>query len=80
MMYDDDIMRTIIDLPDAQANALADWCKAEKVSKAEAVRRALASMLANQQHAGREKAFGAWGRKNLNARTFVENLREEWER
>ncbi len=79
-MHDDVIMRTIIDLPDAQAQALAEWCKAEKISKAEAVRRALAGMLANQQQAGREIAFGAWQKKNLNARTFVENLREEWDR
>jgi hypothetical protein len=80
MMYDNVIMRTIIDLPDVQAKALADWCKVEKISKAEAVRRALASMLAGQQQAGREKAFGAWRGKNLDVRNFVENLREEWER
>ncbi|MEO5915423.1 MAG: ribbon-helix-helix protein, CopG family [Luteolibacter sp.] len=73
-------MRTIIDLPDEQAKALTEWCKVEKISKAEAVRRALASMLANQQQSGREKAFGAWQKKRLDSRTFVENLREEWER
>lgn len=80
MIYDAVIMRTIIDLPDEQAKALADWCRKEKISKAEAVRRALAGMLSNQQQAGREKAFGAWGKKDLDSRTFVENLRQEWER
>jgi hypothetical protein len=79
MMYDDDIMRTIIDLPDDQVNALAELCRIQRISRAEAVRRALASMLANQQILGREKAFGAWQKKNIDSQKFVQNLREEWE-
>ena len=38
-------MRTIIDLEDAQVNRLDAWAKAEKVSRAEAVRRAVNLML-----------------------------------
>lgn len=72
-------MRTIVDLPDEQLNALAELCKAQRISRAEAVRRALANMLAHQQIAGRESAFGAWAKKKLDSRKFVEQLRREWD-
>ena len=79
MMYDAVIMRTIIDLPDEQVKALAAWCDAEKISRAEAVRRALAEMLASRQAMDRDKAFGAWRTKEIDAPQFVRKLREEWE-
>lgn len=78
-LYDDGIMRTIIDLPDEQVSALAQWCDEQKISRAEAIRRALATMLANRQQAGREAAFGAWKRDNIDSRSIVEKLREEWD-
>jgi len=80
VIHDAVIMRTIIDLPEEQVRALTEWCKVEKISKAEAVRRAVAGLLANQQQSGREKAFGAWRKKDLDSRSWVENLRQEWER
>jgi len=64
MMYDDGIMRTIIDLPDDQVKALAELCKSQSISRAEAVRKA---------------AFGAWQGKKMDSRKFVASLREEWE-
>jgi len=79
MMYDDGIMRTIIDLPDDQVKALAELCKSQSISRAEAVRRAVAEMLACQKTAGREAAFGAWQGKKMDSRKFVASLREEWE-
>ncbi len=77
-MHDNVIMRTIVDLPDEQVDALKDLCKTQGISRAEAVRRALADMLAKQKVTGREKAFGAWKRKKLDSRAFVQKLRREW--
>jgi len=74
----DVIMRTIIDLPENQVRALADLCESEKISRAEAVRRALAEMLSRKQNKGREQAFGAW-KKRGDSRKIVEALRREWE-
>lgn len=71
-------MRTIIDLPEDQLNALAELCKTQRISRAEAIRRALAEMLAHQHTGGRENAFGAWGRRD--SKKFVEKLRREWQR
>jgi metal-responsive CopG/Arc/MetJ family transcriptional regulator len=78
LIYDDVIMRTIVDLPDDQLGALADLCKAQKISRAEAVRRALSDMLAREHRAGKETAFGTW--KKRNGRKLVERLRHEWDR
>ncbi len=72
-------MRTIIDLPEDQVRELRELCKTERISRAEAVRRALAQMLARKQSAGRESAFGAWKGRKIDSRQFVEKLRREWD-
>ncbi len=77
-MYDAVIMRTIIELPDDQVSALADLCKSENISRAEAIRRALGEMLSRRQAHSRENAFGAWTKRG-DSRAFVEQLRGEWE-
>ncbi len=78
-MNDDDIMRTIIDIPDEEVSALADVCKTQKISRAEAVRRALRQMLAANAKNDRNEAFGAWKRQ-VDSRTYLDNLRGEWDR
>jgi metal-responsive CopG/Arc/MetJ family transcriptional regulator len=76
MMYDDVIMRTIIDLPEEQVRGLAELCKRRKISRAEAVRRALARMLEEEHLAGRESVFGTW--KKRDSRATIDRLRKEW--
>ena len=71
-------MRTIVELPEDQIRALGKLCKAEGISRAEAVRRALGEMLARRGVQGREQAFGAW-RQRGDSLQIVESLRREWE-
>jgi len=78
MIYDNVIMRTIIDLPPRQVAALSRFCKSLGISRAEAIRKALAQFLEGKEE-GREKAFGAWKKSRLNATEFVRGIREEWE-
>jgi predicted transcriptional regulator len=52
-------MRTIIELADAQASRLDAWAKAENVSRAEAVRRAVNQML-ERATAPQGTGFGLW--------------------
>jgi hypothetical protein len=73
------IVRTIVDLPAGQLAALAEWCREEGISRAEAVRRALAVELGRRTAGGRAAAFGAW-RRRLDSRELVPGLRGEWER
>ena len=62
--YDDVIMRTIIELPDDQVEALDVSCVREGVSRAEGVRRAVGQYLLRERVASPEAAFGLWrGRK-----------------
>ena len=79
MMHNAVIMRTIIELPDEQFHALAALCEREKISRAEAIRRALGEMLSRKQYQTREQAFGAWPKK-VDSRTLVEKLRKEWDK
>jgi hypothetical protein len=73
-------MRTIVDLPEEQVRAVALLCEREGISRAEAVRRGLAKLLAESGQGGWEQAFGAWKGKKLKSRDFVKKLRAEWNR
>jgi predicted transcriptional regulator len=53
------IVRTTINLDNAQVNRLDVWAKAEKVSRAEAVRRAVNQML-ERATAPQGTGFGLW--------------------
>jgi len=78
MIYDIVIMRTIVDLPEVQVAELAEFCARQKISRAEAIRRAVNDLLTTQKHSNRASAFGAWAPRG-DSRTVVEALRNEWE-
>lgn len=78
MIYDNVIMRTIIDLPDDQVLSLSRLCETEKISRAEAIRQALREMLDRRQLQNRDQAFGTW-KKRGDSRKLVESLRGEWD-
>jgi len=79
MMHDNVIMRTIIDLPEEQVQELAALCKSQHISRAEAVRRALATMLASEKSQHRETTFGTWKKRPIDSRQLVEKLRQDWD-
>lgn len=79
-IYDDVIMRTIVDLPEEQIQGLERLCRREGISRAEAVRRALAAMLAGERADELAGVFGAWKRRRTgDGRAMVERMRREWE-
>ncbi len=71
-------MRTIVDLPEEQVRGLDLWCKRERISRTEAVRRAIRTALSIQSSSPRRDAFGAWADKKMNSGKYVEALRAEW--
>jgi hypothetical protein len=74
----DDVMRTIIELPDEQLDALSNICAQENISRAEIIRRAVGNYLqANQPGKGRS-AFGLWKKKKVDALKYESKLRAEW--
>ena len=79
------IMRTIVDLPQAQIKALDGYRKKEGISRAEAVRRAVASFLppnlGKRFDFRKDPAFGSSkGFRKEDSVELVRRLREEWER
>jgi Ribbon-helix-helix protein, copG family len=77
MTRDDIIMRTIIDLPQEQIRKLTLFCRREKISRAEAVRRAVDRFLAGSPVSDLRSFFGA-SRTRGNISRHVARLRREW--
>ena len=69
-----------MELPDEQLRGLTALCRREKISRAEAVRRAVAGLLEEQKPGGDglAQAFGLWKGRPINSRQYVEQLRGEW--
>jgi metal-responsive CopG/Arc/MetJ family transcriptional regulator len=71
-------MRTIVELPDEQLQALGDICLQENASRAEIIRRAVGNYI-EQKHFGKGRsAFGLWKKKKVNALKYEAKLRAEW--
>jgi hypothetical protein len=81
-------MRTLIDLPNQQLKELAEICAARKLSRAEAVRQAVAAFI-EQNKPSRESAFGLWKGQTVclpgeseplpeDGLAYQEKLRSEW--
>jgi metal-responsive CopG/Arc/MetJ family transcriptional regulator len=76
-------MRTIIDLPEDQIEALDELCRREQISRAEGVRRAVAQFLPRRDSNWRDHpAVGMWrGRKRrVDSVEYIRRVRKEWER
>lgn len=82
----DDIMRTIIDLPDDQRRELDAYCARKQVSRAEAVRRAVGQLLCDEEKsrqewlAAVEAVRGIWKDRGVDTDTYLAELRSEWDR
>ncbi|GAO36084.1 hypothetical protein SCT_1483 [Sulfuricella sp. T08] len=70
-------MRTLVDIPDRQIKDLTAICEAEKVSRAEVVRRAISDYL-EKKKPGVAEAFGLWKGRKVDGLTYQEQARSEW--
>ena len=70
-------MRTLVDIPDRQIKDLIAICEAEKVSRAEVIRRAISLYLKNKK-LEEVDAFGIWKDKNVDGLIYQEQMRSEW--
>lgn len=73
-------MRTIIDVPRDQLDALDAHCTREDISRAEAIRRAVARYLEEHGAADARRAFGLWRDRPVDGLTYQRALRDEWAR
>ena len=70
-------MRTIVDIPSEQLQQLTELCRREDLSRAEAVRRAIALLL-EKQSGQPDSAFGLWKGRGTDGVTYQRALRDEW--
>ncbi|MFN0148203.1 MAG: ribbon-helix-helix protein, CopG family [Dehalococcoidia bacterium] len=79
-------MRTIIDLPPDQIERLAQLCAKEHISRAEAVRRAVAALIEERDRRQSERkdalraGFGLWKGMGIDTDAYLAEIRSEWER
>jgi hypothetical protein len=70
-------MRTIVEIPDHDIQGLDTLCGREHISRAEAIRRAVAGYLkVNQGDA--DAAFGLWQGRGIDALSYQNDIRDEW--
>ena len=72
------MMRTIVDIPDEQLDSLASICRRYGISRAEAVRRAVASYLNEQADDTEDDAFGMWRKRKIDGVAYQRKQRAEW--
>jgi metal-responsive CopG/Arc/MetJ family transcriptional regulator len=72
-------MRTLVDIPESELEALAAICKAEKLSRAAVIRKAIAAYIAQHRpdDLADDAAFGSWG-PGEDGLAYQERLRSEW--
>lgn len=75
----DDAMRTIIELPDDQLEGLAAICRKHGISRAEAIRRAVARHIEAEAGESATRAFGLWKDRDTDGLAFQRQLRGEWQ-
>ena len=80
MTFCDDVMRTIVEIPESQLKGLSRLCRRERISRAEAIRRAVAKLLNDQRPMEDEMsgAFGIWKHRAGDVRSLLNRLRGEW--
>ncbi len=71
-------MRTIIDVPEQALKALDRLCQRERISRAEAIRRAVRLFLGQQLPASDDEIFGLWRDREIQGRDYEDKLRDEW--
>jgi metal-responsive CopG/Arc/MetJ family transcriptional regulator len=72
-------MRTIIDLPPADVDALDALCRREGISRAEAIRRAVAQHLLANRAGQADQAFGLWRARPVDGLRYQQRVRREWD-
>jgi metal-responsive CopG/Arc/MetJ family transcriptional regulator len=74
------IMRTIIDIPDAVLQELDALTASERISRAEAIRRAIAQYLEKRPGRRSDAAFGIWKSRKIDPLDYEDSVRGEWNR
>ena len=78
IIYGPRSMRTLVDLPDTQIQALAVLCEKTGQPRAAIIREAVAEYLARHRPEPAVAAFGLWGGAGIDGLIWQEKVRSEW--
>lgn len=71
-------MRTLVDMSEAQIDALDLIAKRERRSRAALIRTAVDDYLARHRRHEVEDGFGLWGERKVDGLDYQEKVRREW--
>ena len=71
-------MRTLIDLPNAQIQALATLCERVRQPRAAVIREAIAEYLERRIASSADAAYGLWGDQAMDGLDYQNQARAEW--
>ncbi|GEO42709.1 CopG family transcriptional regulator [Skermanella aerolata] len=71
-------MRILIDLGEAQVQALDELAHKEKRSRAAVIRQAIDEYLIRRRKLDQLDAFGLWGERKIDGLAYQEQVRGEW--
>jgi metal-responsive CopG/Arc/MetJ family transcriptional regulator len=79
MIYDAVIMRTIVEMPEGLLADLGNLAKRERISRAEAIRRAVTDYLHKHPASDHgDEAFGIWSCRETSGTEYEDRVREDW--
>jgi hypothetical protein len=74
-------MRTLVDIPDTELEALNTLSKSEGVSRAESIRRAIKAYVEMKTPMPKlEDGFGLWKDQDIDGLEYQLKIRSEWDR
>ncbi|HSU03939.1 MAG TPA: CopG family transcriptional regulator [Acetobacteraceae bacterium] len=71
-------MRTLIDIPEPELQALSELAQRQGVSRAAVIREAVNTYLASRTQHRTADAFGLWGKAGPDGLDLQRQLRDEW--
>ncbi|WP_428538984.1 ribbon-helix-helix protein, CopG family [Rhodopila sp.] len=71
-------MRTLIDLPDTQIQALAALCERVRQPRAAVIREAVAEYLERRASKSADAAYGLWDADAMDGLAYQRKARAEW--
>ena len=71
-------MRTLVDIPKSDLDALDRLGQSRRASRAKLIREAVSDLLARNRGSDPDEAFGLWGDSSVDGLDYQRKIRSEW--
>jgi hypothetical protein len=73
-------MRTLVDIPESELEALNALSKSEGISRAESIRRAISAYVELNRPPAKHAGLGLWKDYDIDGDEYQQKIRAEWDR